>query len=68
MTKLTACSLALALMLVPALRAGDDAAAIKTLLQRIRKGDDRAVPPLVRHGAAAVPGLIEVLKEGNPEV
>ena len=48
---------------------GDDAAAIKGLLERLRKGgDDRVAAALARHGAAAVPGLIEVLKEGNAEV
>src|SRR6516165_4754800 len=50
-------------------RGGDDAAAIKGLLERLRKGgDDRVATALARHGAAAVPGLIEVLKEGNAEV
>src|SRR5437588_11117190 len=51
-----------------ALSAGDAAEQIKALLERIRKNDDRAVPALARHGAAAVPGLIEILKEGNAEV
>jgi HEAT repeat protein len=62
-------SVLLAMGIAPAaLPAGDDAEAVKGLLQRLRKGDERAVPALVRHGEAAVPGLIEVLKEGNAEV
>jgi HEAT repeat protein len=61
--------LALGLCLLPALaRAGGEADAIKALLQRLRKGDSRVVPALAKHGAAAVPGLVEVLKEGNPDV
>jgi HEAT repeat protein len=51
-----------------AVRAGDDAAAVKNLLGRLRKGDERVVPALARHGATAVPGLIEVVKEGNAPV
>jgi HEAT repeat protein len=51
-----------------ALQAGDDAEAVKRLLERLRKNDDRVVPALVRHGAAAVPGLIAVIKEGDSPI
>src|SRR5260370_35858528 len=62
-------SLVLAVCLAPvAVPAGDDAEAVKALLERIRKKDERAIPALAKRGAAAVPGLIEVLKEGNAEV
>src|SRR2546429_512421 len=69
MKRLAACFLVLALCPVSAmLRAGEDDEAIKRLLERIRKGDGRVVPALAKHGAAAVPGLIDILKEGNADI
>jgi HEAT repeat protein len=50
------------------LQAGEESDAIKNLLARIRKGDSRVVPALAKHGEKAVPGLIAILKEGNPSV
>ncbi len=68
MIRLTICGLVLTLGVAPAmLQAGEDAEAVKRLLERLRKKDDRVVPALVRHGAAAVPGLVAVVKEGNAE-
>jgi HEAT repeat protein len=58
-----------AFCLVPALlAAGDNDAAIRTLLGRLRKGEARVVPAIAKYGAAAVPGLMEVLKEGDAAV
>jgi HEAT repeat protein len=58
-----------AFCLVPALlSAGENDAAIKTLLARLRKGEARVVPAIAKHGAVAVPGLMEVLKEGDAAV
>jgi HEAT repeat protein len=66
MTRLTACLLLLGWFVIAGfVQAGDDDA-IKNLLSRVRKGDGRLVPALAKHGAKAVPGLIEILKDGNP--
>src|SRR5207244_3293463 len=42
-----------------------DASAIKEHADHLKQGDSRAAAALVRYGAAAVPALIDVLKEGD---
>jgi HEAT repeat protein len=66
MKRLSACVLLAGLFTIAAVsQAGDESEAIKNLLIRIRNGDGRVVPALAKRGAAAVPGLIAILKEGN---
>src|SRR5262249_6315528 len=49
----------------PVLLSAQDASAIKEQADHLKQGDSRAAAALVKFGAAAVPALIDVLKEGD---
>src|SRR5437660_8695228 len=60
-------SLSIGCMLIfcsPTLRA-QDASIIKAHADHLKQGDSKAAAELVKFGAAAVPALIDVLKEGD---
>src|SRR5437868_11402616 len=53
------------LFLAPATMLAQDASAIKEHADHLKQGDGKAAAELVKIGAAAVPALIDVLKEGD---
>src|SRR5437660_6108140 len=60
-------SLSIGCMLIfcsPTLRA-QDASIIKAHADHLKQGDSKAAGELVKFGAAAVPALIDVMKEGD---
>lgn len=57
-------ALTLALVLPTPTRAQDDRQ-LTQLIEQVKRGDRRAVAALVRHGAAAVPGLASAIKDGD---
>src|SRR5437764_15338069 len=53
------------LLLSPAAALAQDASVIKAHADHLKQGDSKAAGELVKFGAAAVPALIDVLKEGD---
>src|SRR2546423_940108 len=53
------------LLLSPVATLAQDASIIKAHADHLKQGDSKAAGELVKFGAAAVPALIDVLKEGD---
>ncbi len=55
----------ISLHLQPSSGSAQDAGAIKEAADHLKQGDSKAAQALARFGAAAVPALVDVLKEGD---
>ena len=62
------CLVSILLVCFQPLLAGEGKEAVNRLVGSLKNGDGKAALALVKYGAAAVPGLVEGLKSGNPFV